>query len=320
MDLIERYVYAVTRRLPVGQRTDVADELRASINDAVDATGSRTNKSISTVLVSLGDPERMALKYSNAPRYVIGPKMYGTWLCGMRYGLLYGVPAVLLISLIVRAGELQSSVGDYLLGATALTLEVAMHIFFWVTLSFFIAERAQGAADTDANVLEWTPDQLPDLPEHYDFEPADMIANYVWYGFLLVLPLLAQHVIGVRNSGEFVPFFNPELWPVVAAVVMAVGCAGIFVTAYKHVQRRWTPVVRGVHAALSLIVAGLLVAAMFTVTVANPAFVEYLAAQGVTGATSVVEGTVLATLVIAIAAHVVDAVQVVARKRTSIHK
>ena len=67
-DLIERYLYAITRRLPAKQRADVAEELRTLISDMLDERcGSLppTAKDVRVVLTELGTPGEMVRKYTS---------------------------------------------------------------------------------------------------------------------------------------------------------------------------------------------------------------------------------------------------------------
>lgn len=51
-DLMERYIYAVTRRLPRAQREEIADELRELIGDMLEADPAA---GMEGVLLELGD-------------------------------------------------------------------------------------------------------------------------------------------------------------------------------------------------------------------------------------------------------------------------
>ncbi len=66
-ELIERYIYAVTRHLPQKQRTDVEQELESLISDMLDARcGAITpeEKDVRVVLTELGSPWELAAKYA----------------------------------------------------------------------------------------------------------------------------------------------------------------------------------------------------------------------------------------------------------------
>ncbi|HOK27788.1 MAG TPA: hypothetical protein PLI21_02040, partial [Methanomassiliicoccaceae archaeon] len=78
MDLIERYIQAVTERLPDGTRDDVARELRANIEDMLpDEAG---EEDVREVLEKLGSPSALANEYRQSKRYLIGPAMYDAYI------------------------------------------------------------------------------------------------------------------------------------------------------------------------------------------------------------------------------------------------
>ena len=82
--LTDRYVAATVRGLDEAQRPEVERELRATIEDMVDArleAGAPTRADAErAVLVELGDPVRLAAGYSGRPLHLIGPGVYPEWL------------------------------------------------------------------------------------------------------------------------------------------------------------------------------------------------------------------------------------------------
>lgn len=74
MEWIERYIYAVTKRLPESQREDVASELRSLIEDMLDErkqSEAATAQEIEEVLMELGHPSLLAQKYRGKDRVLI---------------------------------------------------------------------------------------------------------------------------------------------------------------------------------------------------------------------------------------------------------
>lgn len=67
MDLIKRYVYAVTKELPESQREEIRLELTSLIEDMVQERG---EGSVESILLELGDPKRLAEKYREKPKYI----------------------------------------------------------------------------------------------------------------------------------------------------------------------------------------------------------------------------------------------------------
>ena len=70
-DLIERYVYSVTKRLDDKKKKDIENELKANIYDMLgdDLSEENTIK----VLKQLGKPSVLALEFKDKKAYVISP-------------------------------------------------------------------------------------------------------------------------------------------------------------------------------------------------------------------------------------------------------
>ena len=117
MKLVEQYIYAVTRHLPVEQREDIADELRSMILDTLEEKGSKSKKNIEAVLLSLGDPDTLARKYVGSKQYVIGPTLYPTYVRILKYALATGLPIAFIVHLIVATGQHPSAFIDIVFDA-----------------------------------------------------------------------------------------------------------------------------------------------------------------------------------------------------------
>ena len=83
MDLIERYIYSVSRHMPGKNRRDIENELRSLIMDALDERtqgNTPTETDIVEVLKELGEPSRIARNYIQEGSYIIGPKFYNLYM------------------------------------------------------------------------------------------------------------------------------------------------------------------------------------------------------------------------------------------------
>ncbi|HEX3020784.1 MAG TPA: hypothetical protein VHP81_00125 [Lachnospiraceae bacterium] len=69
MNLIERYVYDVTKNLSVGTREDVGRELRSNIEEMLPENA--TDNEIHEVLEKIGNPSRLADEYNPKKRYLM---------------------------------------------------------------------------------------------------------------------------------------------------------------------------------------------------------------------------------------------------------
>ena len=69
-ELVNRYVYEVTKRIPKEQRNEIEMELRELIEDMAEGAP------LEEVFVKLGDPAVFARKYREDKNYVISPEYY----------------------------------------------------------------------------------------------------------------------------------------------------------------------------------------------------------------------------------------------------
>lgn len=163
-DLIARYIYAVTRRLPPKRREAVRSELAATIQKALD---SRLNGQEATesdqrvVLLELGSPAEVAANYNpgrNAA--LIGEPHFSAYKLAL--GIVLGAVALgLSVAALLNAGNGTQGGALAQLGQWALNLfNGALQTFAWVTLIFAVLYRL----GTPLNVGEKSLDDLPDLP------------------------------------------------------------------------------------------------------------------------------------------------------------
>jgi hypothetical protein len=205
-EIKERYVATVLSSIPESRRSDVDRELRAAIDDAVEARveqGEDLSAAETTVLTDLGDPARLAADYSDRPLYLIGPRFYLPWLRVMRKLLAVISPLAGMVALIVQLLTGEGLVGAILGGLWA-GFVTAVNVVAWTTLGFAVAERADETSAADFEPLtRWSLDRLPRVPER-QFNPAEVIGSMVAIAVVFFL------ILGVRNV-DF-PFLDPDAW------------------------------------------------------------------------------------------------------------
>lgn len=162
-DLIERYLYAATRRLPRKQREDVARELRGLVDDMLcERCGDRTpeEKDIRIVLTELGSPQELYAKYDeDAQKCLIGQPYYGTYVFVLKIVL-----ACAAFGLTVSAGILQLLEPQAWYGAVAQWLAMLwqglLSAFAFVTVLFSVFYRKGIKISEPFNF-----DDLPPVPQ-----------------------------------------------------------------------------------------------------------------------------------------------------------
>lgn len=259
--LTDRYVDAVTRRLPAEQQQDVARELRATIEDTVDARDPQvTAEAAETAAVEqLGDPERLAAAYRNTPAHLIGPELYFDYR-RLLTTLVVIIPAIV-ATVTVAAAAVKASAGPLELVGMALNTAflTAVQVAFWVTLVFAVLER-RGGADrrTARSSRAWTVDQLEDRsPREFSF--AGTAVSLGWAVLAITALTLSFQTGGptvTGRDGARAPLFSPDLWPgwVGCAVLVLVAMLALEVVKYRVGRWTWSLVV--VNAVLQLAFVG----------------------------------------------------------------
>lgn len=168
MELVERYIHAVIRKLPVKQRIDIEQELRSLIEDMItDRTKgeSVSEADVEEVLLELGDPAVLADNYRGKAKYLIGPDNYDTYLFVLKIVIVaasFGITLAVIIGFFVNPPSSISEVlGDYL-GSLIGALSQA---FAWVTIIFALFEIRNVSLGREFKESDkWKIHDLPALP------------------------------------------------------------------------------------------------------------------------------------------------------------
>lgn len=278
MEIIDRYIHAVIRRLPQSQREEVARELRATIEDMVAdrARGKKPNRAVTEmILKELGHPEVLALRYSDTSAYLIGPKWSGAyWRVLVR--LLSIIPVVVAV-IMFGVGLLEEgmTLGHAIAKAVGAGIGAVVQVGFWTTLVFALLERS---SMDPAKIMgaEWQPDDLPDVPKKRQIARSDTVANIV----LTVLAIVATVALTLPRASGSVQVLNPELWNVWIPVFLGLGAASIGLEAAKYRVGRWTRGLVGANIVFNIVVAVYVIVLVFTQQVVNPVFVQLVSPHG----------------------------------------
>ena len=273
-DLIERYIYAVEKRLPYKQRADIKKELHTLIADMLEQRCGDlppTEHDIRVVLTELGTPSELAEKY-NPDKYhaLIGQPYYGKYKFILKIVLLAVAGGLTIAAFITTLlGEppqvpffrFMEWIGGLIMGE--------LYAFAFVTGLFAFFERKGVKLDED-DVLG----DLPPVPEKNErISRGETIVGIVFsIAFLLLFLWLAPSVIGIYNTNGFVPMFNQEvllrLWP----LLLLITGVGIAKEVVKMLEGRYTFKVAFTTLITGILSLGLFVLLFFTKDIVNPAF------------------------------------------------
>jgi hypothetical protein len=196
MELVDRYVYQVGRRLPRRLRGDVKTELRSLLLDTLEErTGLKGDETAFSeedqvaVLEEFGSPAQMAAKYQPRPRYIIGPKVYSLYLIVVVVLLGAGLLASTVTTVVGRFyADSDGMNGLELLGqGLGIFINIALSGIGSTTLVFAILERVipndELKLDDDE---EWNPRDLPEIEERNEIKPAGLIVQIGFLALLLI--------------------------------------------------------------------------------------------------------------------------------------
>ncbi len=213
-DLIARYIYAVTKRLPSKMRNDVSAELETLIDDMLlercgDVTP--TEKDIRVVLTELGTPKELYEKYTEEGKdCLIGYPYFNDYKFVLKIVLIsvvIGMAIATVISSIVNPTPVWYEGVFAWLGNTVDSLAV---VFTVITVIFAVCYH-KGIKINIANDFDF--DNLPSVPsKKKKISKADSIVGIVFSMVFLILFLFAPQIIGfvVTEATGFIPLFNVE--------------------------------------------------------------------------------------------------------------
>ncbi|MFD6798428.1 HAAS signaling domain-containing protein [Streptomyces cyaneofuscatus] len=246
--LTERYVHEVVRRLPADQRDDIADELRTTIADTIEARDPARPETVEReVLSEMGDPIRHAARYADRPLALIGPDLYPTYIRLLAFLLTTVLPvitAVFVLLEIVDGNGLGAAVG----AGVETVFTVGAQMVTVLTVLFAVAERAGHRKGTLIRTTDWTPDDLPETREPQKVG-IGAVLTAVWYALLLGLTVWQQLSEPYRtDGGERIPVLDPDLWSGWIWPIL-IGLAGLVVLALvRVVTHGWTSRLAVLHA------------------------------------------------------------------------
>jgi hypothetical protein len=284
MELLDRYLQAVKKHLPLGRQDDIIAELRANLESQLEDKESALGRPLTTVeledwLKKMGSPIMVAARYQ-PQQYLIGPAIFPVYWYVMRLVLpwaliIYAVVNAVVIVFVTPSG---SSVLEAVLRAPGILVTVAG----WVTLIFaiieFIGARHPEKCPSIAglpgtwNSEAWNPGTLPPIekapsngrkPRSYAAAVAEVVFGFILLVWLLLIP---RHPFLLMGPGIYYltasPFQLADVWWVfywwivaLNAVQLAWHCIDLMRGAWQHPSA----VQHLVYKAFGLIPLGLLI-------------------------------------------------------------
>lgn len=201
MEMIERYIYAVTQKLPQSQREDIAEELRGLIEDMLDERAEGrdiTNRDVEEVLLELGNPKHLARRYRGDRNYIIGPELFDSYVLVMKI-VMAAVAIGIIATFIIKSIIDPISILDYFVEFIVSSVTAVPSAIGWTTLGFVLADYFGGVKAEDMQFdKKWKPSDLPAIPDaKRQIKRADPIAGIIFYVVAIMFFSFSNEFFGV---------------------------------------------------------------------------------------------------------------------------
>lgn len=238
MELLDRYLQAVRKYLPLRRQDDIIAELRANMESQIEDKESELGRSLTQgefedLLRKMGPPVVVASRYQ-PQQYLIGPTLFPLYFYVLRVALLWAFIICVILSAVVFPFTMKEpgAVIDSLFRIPSILIQVAG----WVTLVFAGIEFASSRYPHMCPPIEgitrnWHPQSLPPLdketarfgkPRSFAQAVAEIFFGALFLAWLLLIPRFPFLIIGpgavYLQNGPFqlAPVWQMFFWCVVA--------------------------------------------------------------------------------------------------------
>ena len=260
MELLERYLQAVRKYLPVRRQDDIIAELRANMESQIEDRESELGRSLTQgefddFLRKMGHPMLVASRYQ-PQQYLIGPTFFPMYLYVLRIAMLWAFIICMIVAAVVT--PLTQSGGQAVIDALFRTPGTLIQVAAWITLVFAAFDFArvhypQFCPEIPGITQNWNPSSLPPLekPNHYGKPRSftqtiiEIVMGVLFLGWLLLIPhhpfLLMGPGAAYLEAGPFLlaPVWWTFYWLLIAINIMQIAwkCVELARGTWEHPSR-----------------------------------------------------------------------------------
>lgn len=278
-DLIERYIYAVTKRLPAKIRKDVSKELYSLIYDMLEERCgdiSPTEKDVRVVLTELGTPSELAEQYNpDKDKCLIGSPYYSQYVFILKIAIICAACGILVAKLIncVLDGNIQPVYAVF---------DIIFSILFSVVTAFAIVTFVFAVLyHKKINVLNESLDSLPPIPSNNTkISKAECIFGIAFSVIFAIIFIAAPQMIGFINlDDQFVSFLNTDVIRNSWYLILIFAATGIIKEIIKLIEGTYT--LKATIAVIADAVISIITAAVWLMncSIVNPVFIKEISAM-----------------------------------------
>lgn len=249
MNLIDRYIHEVGRRLPRKNRSDIQTELRSLLTDTLEdrTQGEPSEDDIVALLQEFGPPQKVAASYAPEGQYLIGPALYP----------LFRMVVGIALAAVLGAQILALGVGFIFDNTLIQPLEALAGLFSSLPATFgsvviVFAILQWFDVRPESQDEPWDPRSLPQIEDSQEVNRGERIFGIIAGSVLLALLLAFPDRIGVYTSPGGAFFANPIIVQYLGLISFSL-LASIALDIYLLWQGRWSTLSRVVRLAANLL-------------------------------------------------------------------
>lgn len=189
MKILEQYLYAIKRKLPKKGSDEVILELRSLLMDNIENTYGEhaTEAEVKSIISDFGPPTEVAKEYGGNI-YIIAPEFTDIYkiIIKIVVACLFGAFVIAYVVQVI-SGSADSNIAMQGLKVLSNTFTASISSVGMITLIFMIISKYVDGDELDI-AKDWTPDDLPELPEDNEkVSMAESIAGIVFTTLAIVL-------------------------------------------------------------------------------------------------------------------------------------
>lgn len=256
MELLDRYLQAVRKYLPLRRQDDIIAELRANMESQIEDRESELGRPLTQgefddFLRKIGHPMVVASRYQ-PQQYLIGPTIFPMYLHILRIAMLWVFIVCMIVAAVVT--PLTNSDGNAVVAAVFRTPGILIQTAAWITLVFAAFEFARTRYPNICPQIEglnktWNPSSLPPLekdtgdnrkPRSFATAVADIVISALFIGWLLLIPHHPYLLMGPGSAYLKVsPFQLSPIWWTFFVWIVALGILQIAWKCIDLARGKW---------------------------------------------------------------------------------
>jgi hypothetical protein len=245
-DMINRYIYQVTKHMNPMNKKDIENELRTLIYDMLESRTHGNNaakEDIHAVLKELGNPSELAEKYQDTSRYLISPEIFPLYLFILKIVIgatLLGMCIASILELITSSSHIWYSYIGSWIGEMIGSVGMA---FASVTIIFAVLEWK--GVNLKELMPNWEAEELPPVPVKEASIPiGEPIAGIIFTIIGIVIFISAPQLLGAyyyEGSGlTAIPVFNMDTFRVVLPLFLITMGLGLLMDIWELIDRKYS--------------------------------------------------------------------------------